>query len=178
MSVCSGVDVPVYTYMWVFCFLSVSATVCVYIRGQGSSSGLPSPPSAHAQHPSATAKPAFLYDVYIPNCTAEYGSTHNTPGNDAFAMATTNKGKFRWSEWGRKILRERVGRKSTVPSVLAAPAPWQRALTIRFKKISLLLDVAVYRLPSFRCPPTEMLSGQSSLKHIWKLSLPLQENGC
>lgn len=51
-------------------------------------------PARGSEFPSAEAKPPFLRGVNVPNCTAEDVSTHNTSGNDPFAMATTNKEKF------------------------------------------------------------------------------------
>lgn len=74
--------------------LFVSASACVCTRGQRSSSSFPCPASRHPQYPSANTKAPFLRRAYVPRCTAEDVSTHNTPGNDPFAMATTNKEKF------------------------------------------------------------------------------------
>lgn len=103
----------------------------------------------------------LLHGVYIPNCTADDVSTHNTPGNDPFTMATTNKKKKiplvqgKASEEDRYRERELAGSQECQafwPPLHPNKGLWQLGW-----KISLLPDVVVCWLPSFRCPPPEYL---------------------
>lgn len=145
------------------CFVSArapkSSEVISTWRSPSSLKRLSLPICQSQPHPPFTTTTFFMtFKSHSRRCV----NTHNTFGNDPFTMATTNKEKnplarHKTSEedgyWERE--RERVGRKSRMPSVLAAPHPtWQRALAIRVKNKPAVgcccLLVVILHIPSTR----------------------------